>query len=58
MAKRSPADVSQINLKGCDWYEPYRGWTAQKGTACPPPVNSGQIYGHGGATPYTAEYPA
>lgn len=46
MALRSPADVSTPNYKGCDWYEPYVAWTSQLGTACPGPVNSGQVYGH------------
>ena len=46
MALRSPADVSTPNYKGCDWYEPYKSWTAQDGTACPEPVDSAQVYGH------------
>mgnify|MGYP000911622142 CR=1 FL=1 len=56
MALRSPADTSTPNYWGCDWYERYRGWTCQKPTACPPPVTSAEIYGHG-MTPYMAEYP-
>ncbi|GAA2321338.1 hypothetical protein GCM10010149_87940 [Nonomuraea roseoviolacea subsp. roseoviolacea] len=66
MATRNPADTSQPNFKGCDWYEPYRAWTVQKGTACPGPLNSAQVYGHdtwnGTAVvqvdPIMVEYPA
>ncbi|MEV4454501.1 hypothetical protein [Microbispora sp. NPDC049633] len=58
MAQRSPADVSPPpNYYGCDWFERYRGWNCQQGTPAPKPVTSGEVYGHGGATPYTAEFP-
>ncbi|MEV4575905.1 hypothetical protein AB0K16_21935 [Nonomuraea jabiensis] len=47
MATRNPADTSQVNYKGCDWYEPWYGKTAQSVGGVPSkPLNSGQIYGH------------
>lgn len=69
MALRSPADTSTPNYRGCDWYEPWRGKTAQSPGGIPQPgqVNSAQVYGHGTwddvngvyvpGTPYMAEYP-
>ena len=57
MATRNPADTSQINKKGCDWYEPYYGWTAQKKVFCPAGLRSDVIYGHNGAVPIQVTYP-
>jgi hypothetical protein len=58
MATRNPASVALPNFKGCDWYEPYRAWTAQKKVYCPTALTSDVIYGHNGTTPVQVEYPA
>lgn len=59
MATRNPADVSQPNFKGCDWYEPVYGDTCQKvgGISVPGYLTSDVIYGHNGATPIQVTYP-
>jgi hypothetical protein len=47
MATRNPADVSQVNFRGCDWYEPYYGKTVQSVGGVPSKgLTSDVIYGH------------
>lgn len=57
MATRNPASTAVPNFKGCDWYEPYYAWTAQKKVFCPVALKSDVIYGHNGAVPIQVTYP-
>lgn len=67
MATRNPADTTQPNFRGCDWYEPYLKKTAQNPPIVYAPLTSDVIYGHGTwdeqnqefvpGTPIQVEYP-